>query len=87
MNFATGRFMRHRCLCAAYEVEDVCSIVRHVYKGRVEFLDGDEEIAPGISLHLAPGHTAWLAVRARFHRKRLARARYRRLPLPTAYRA
>lgn len=60
MAFATGRLMRHRCLCAAYEVEDVCSIVRHVYKGRVDFHDGDEEIAPGISVHLAPGHTAGL---------------------------
>lgn len=60
MAFATGRLMRHRCLCAAYEVEDVCSIVRHVYKGRVDFHNGDEEIAPGISVHLAPGHTAGL---------------------------
>lgn len=60
MAFATGRLMRHRCLCAAYEVEDVCSIVRHVYKGSVEFHAGDEEIAPGISVHLAPGHTAGL---------------------------
>ncbi len=60
MSFATGRLMRHRCLCAAYEVEDVCSVVRHVYKGRVEFHDGDAEIAPGITVHLAPGHTAGL---------------------------
>ncbi len=58
MSFATGRLMRHRCLCAAYEVEDVCAIVRNVYRGRVEFHDGDEEIAPGVSVHLAPGHTA-----------------------------
>lgn len=60
MQFATGRHMRHRCLCAAYEVEDVCAVVRNVYKGRVEFHDGDAEIAPGISLHLSPGHTAGL---------------------------
>ncbi len=58
MSFATGRLMRHRCLCAAYEVEDVCAIVRNVYRGRVEFHDGDDEIAPGVSVHLASGHTA-----------------------------
>lgn len=60
MSFATGRQMRHRCLCTAYEVEDVCAIVRNVYRGRVEFHDGDDAIAPGISVHLAPGHTAGL---------------------------
>jgi len=58
--FATGRMMRHRCLCAAYEPEDVVALVRNVFRGRVEFHDGDGEIAPGISVHLAPGHTAGL---------------------------
>lgn len=58
--FATGRMMRHRCLCTAYEPEDVVALVRHVFQGRVEFHDGDQEIAPGISVHLAPGHTAGL---------------------------
>ncbi|MDU6670523.1 MAG: N-acyl homoserine lactonase family protein, partial [Bradyrhizobium sp.] len=69
MAFATGRMMRHRCLCMAYEPEDVCAIVRNVFAGRVEFHDGDEDIAPGISVHLAPGHTAGLQfVRVATHR-------------------
>jgi len=58
--FATGRMMRHRCLCAAYEPDDVAALVRNVFAGRVEFHDGDEAIAPGIELYLAPGHTAGL---------------------------
>jgi len=58
--FATGRMMRHRCLCAAYEPEDVAELVRNVFRGRVAFHDGDDEIAPGITVHLAPGHTAGL---------------------------
>jgi glyoxylase-like metal-dependent hydrolase (beta-lactamase superfamily II) len=58
--FATGRMMRHRCLCAAYEPEDVVQLVRNVFRGRVVFHDGDDEIVPGISVHLAPGHTAGL---------------------------
>ncbi len=35
-------------------------MVRAVYKGRVEFYDGDAEIAPGISVHLIGGHTLGL---------------------------
>ena len=57
MQYATGRHMgeeRHRF---AYEVEEVVGMVRRVYEKRVHFHDGDEEIAPGISLHLIGGHT------------------------------
>lgn len=60
MAFATGRMMRHRCLCAAYEPEDVVELVRNVFKGRVAFHDGDDTLAPGVSVHLAAGHTAGL---------------------------
>lgn len=60
MAFATGRMMRHRCLSMAYEPEDVCAIVRNVFQGRVDFHDGDDHIAPGVSVHIAPGHTAGL---------------------------
>ncbi|MGL4240719.1 MAG: N-acyl homoserine lactonase family protein [Beijerinckiaceae bacterium] len=60
ISFATGRYMRHRCFCAPYELSDVLEVVRGVYGGRVEFHDGEEEIAPGVSVHLAPGHTAGL---------------------------
>lgn len=60
MAFATGRMMRHQCLSSAYEPEDVAELVRNVFRGRVEFHDGDEDVAPGISVHLAPGHTAGL---------------------------
>ena len=57
MHYATGRHMgeeRHRF---AYEVEEVVGMVRRVYEKRVHFHNGDEEIAPGISLHLIGGHT------------------------------
>ena len=57
MHYATGRHMgeeRHRF---AYEVEEVVGMVRRVYEKRVHFHSGDEEIAPGISLHLIGGHT------------------------------
>jgi glyoxylase-like metal-dependent hydrolase (beta-lactamase superfamily II) len=57
MRYATGRYMGHECFRGAYEVEDVVGMVRRVYEDRVSFHDGDEEIAPGISLHLIGGHT------------------------------
>lgn len=60
MAFATGRHMRHGIFSGAFEVEEVVGMVREVYKGRVEFHDGDVELAPGLSLHHIGGHTAGL---------------------------
>ena len=55
--FATGRYMRHAFFRDMYEVDDVAGFVRDVFAGRVVFHDGDAEIAPGVSVHLASGHT------------------------------
>jgi glyoxylase-like metal-dependent hydrolase (beta-lactamase superfamily II) len=60
MAFATGRCMCHPRLRYPFEIEDVVTMVRRVYAGRVNFVDGDAEIAPGISLHHVPGHTRGL---------------------------
>jgi glyoxylase-like metal-dependent hydrolase (beta-lactamase superfamily II) len=60
MAFATGRCMCHPRLRYPFDVEDVVTMVRRVYAGRVNFIDGDAEIAPGISLHHVPGHTRGL---------------------------
>ncbi len=47
-------------LAHSFEVEDVCGIVRLNYGRRVVFHDGDAELAPGIRLHRAGGHSAGL---------------------------
>ena len=60
MIYATGRCMCHPRLRYPFEIEDVVAMVRRVYAGRVNFVDGDDEIAPGISLHHVPGHTRGL---------------------------
>lgn len=60
MSSATGRRMADRLLSINYDVEDVCTMVRRVYAGRVEFHDGDAEIAPGVTLHRIGGHTEGL---------------------------
>lgn len=57
MSYATGRHMRHRQFNHGYEVDEVCGMVRMVFKDRVSFYRGDAELAPGISIHRIGGHT------------------------------
>ena len=60
MAYATGRYMSRRFFSAAYEVDEVVAMVRNVYAGRVQFHNGDVQLAPNISLHLIGGHTKGL---------------------------
>jgi glyoxylase-like metal-dependent hydrolase (beta-lactamase superfamily II) len=60
MLFATGRCMCHQPLRYAFDVEDVVQMVRRVYDGRIAFHEGDEELAPGLSVHFVGGHTMGL---------------------------
>lgn len=69
MEFATGRYMAHRCMHEAYSVFDVLRMVQSVYEGRVRFHDGDAELAPGLSVHLIGGHTMGLQA-VRVHTRR-----------------
>ena len=56
MQYATGRYMAHRCMHEAYSVFDVVRMVRNVYDGRVRFHDGDAELAPGLVLASDASH-------------------------------
>jgi glyoxylase-like metal-dependent hydrolase (beta-lactamase superfamily II) len=60
--FATGRHIRYPYFGHGFEVEDVVGMVRLNFKRRLELYDGETELAPGVTLHLAPGHTAGLQV-------------------------
>ena len=62
MQFATGRYMCHGFLRLAYDVEDIKAMVQRLFDGRLAFVDGDAELAPGLSLHHVGGHTAGLQV-------------------------
>ena len=62
MSFATGRCMCHGLLRHPFSVEDVTLMVRHVFGDRVVFHDGDDEIAPGVTLHHVGGHSDGLQV-------------------------
>ncbi len=69
VSYATGPHMCYRALSAASDVENVVDVVRNVYRGRVCFHDGDDELAPGISLHRTGGHTGGMQV-VRVHTER-----------------
>ncbi|MGH7934618.1 MAG: N-acyl homoserine lactonase family protein, partial [Candidatus Binataceae bacterium] len=60
--FATGRYMRYPYFGRGFETEDVVGILRLNFTRRVELYHGDMNLAPELTLHLAPGHTAGLQV-------------------------
>ena len=62
MSYATGKYMGHKHFRHPFDVDHVTGMVREVYKGRVQFHDGDAELAPGFSIHRIGGHTAGLQV-------------------------
>jgi len=62
MSFVTGRHMRHERFRRSFEIEHVTGMVRLLYKDRVHFHDGDDEIFPGISVHHVGGHTPGMQV-------------------------
>lgn len=69
MAYVTGRYMRHPCCGRAYEPDEVAAMVRMNFEGRVEYHDGAEDLADGLSVHPVGGHTAGLqVVRARTRR-------------------
>ncbi len=57
MAYATGRCMCDGAMRGPFTVDHVCQMVKHVYSGRVDFHDGDGEIAPGVTVHHTPGHS------------------------------
>jgi glyoxylase-like metal-dependent hydrolase (beta-lactamase superfamily II) len=62
MSYATGRCMCHGLLRHPFSVEHVTLMVRHVFSERVDFHNGDGEVAPGVTLHRVGGHSDGLQV-------------------------
>ena len=60
MAYATGACMCDAFLRKPFTVEHVCSMVKRVYSGRVRFHAGDGAVAPGVTVHMCPGHTKGL---------------------------
>lgn len=69
MVYCTGRSMCHATTRFPFEAEHVATMVHRIFEGRVEFHDGDDEVAPGVTLHRIGGHSPGLqAVRVRTRR-------------------
>ncbi len=60
MAFCTGRYMTHALMRLPFNAGDVAAMVHKIYAGRVQFHDGDEELAPGLSVHRVGGHSLGL---------------------------
>ena len=60
VHFTTGRYMRFPNIARAFEVEDVCNVVRLNFSRRMVLHDGPGEVVPGICVHPAGGHTLGL---------------------------
>jgi glyoxylase-like metal-dependent hydrolase (beta-lactamase superfamily II) len=60
--YCTGRFMCHPTMRYPFEVDDVIAMLRQVFAGRVQFHDGTDELAPGLTIHHIGGHTMGLQV-------------------------
>ncbi|MEM7253543.1 MAG: N-acyl homoserine lactonase family protein [Pseudomonadota bacterium] len=57
MFYATGRHMTQDPFSHPYTCCHAQEMVGYVFDRRVAFHDGDEEIAPGVSVHLIGGHS------------------------------
>ena len=69
MSFVTGRAMTHPAMRHSFRLDDVLEMVRLTYGDRVVFHAGEEQIAPGVTVHHLPGHTRGLqAVRVESQR-------------------
>ena len=62
MAYATGRDMRFALVRRPFEADDVVDAVRATHAGRVRFVDGEELLAPGISVMHVGGHSRGLQV-------------------------
>ena len=60
MSYCTGRLMGHPVMRHPFDEEDVVAMVQKLFRGRLVFHDGDEEIAPGLSVHRVGGHSMGL---------------------------
>ena len=62
MQFVTGRHMRYPIFGHSFEPDEVVGLVRLNFQGKVAFHNGEDEIAPGITIHHVGGHTAGLQI-------------------------
>ncbi len=62
LRWVTGSEMFERSAQGSFETDDVVNIVRGLYDERVQLHEGAWQFAPGIDVHLVPGHTPGIQV-------------------------
>jgi glyoxylase-like metal-dependent hydrolase (beta-lactamase superfamily II) len=62
MAYATGRCMCHPLVRHPFDVDDVTTMVRRLYAGRLCFHCEDETLSPGLTVHRVGGHSRGLQV-------------------------
>ena len=62
MAYATGRSMGHQALRSPFDLENIQTMLRHIYSDKAVFHDGDTELVPGLTLHRVGGHSAGLQI-------------------------
>lgn len=62
MAFWTGRYAARKEFRVVVEPPDVLALVAANFERRLHFVDGEEELAEGLSVHHVGGHTAGLQV-------------------------
>ena len=66
MAYATGPCMCNDVLRMPFTGSHICSAIQALYSGRLEFFDGDGQVADGVSVHCVGGHSKGLqAVRVK----------------------
>ncbi|MFT7060002.1 MAG: glyoxylase-like metal-dependent hydrolase (beta-lactamase superfamily II) [Pseudorhodobacter sp.] len=66
MTYATGPCMCHDTLRMPFTAAHVCEAIKRLYSGKMQFYDGDGEVAEGVTVHCIGGHSRGLqAVRVR----------------------
>lgn len=60
MAYATGPCMCHDTLRMPFTADHVCETIKRLYAGKVQFHDGDGQIAEGVTVHRIGGHSRGL---------------------------
>lgn len=69
LQYAVGRHMAKPGVNHFYLVDDIKTAVDRLYEGRLSLVDGEVEIAPGLTLHRVGGHAAGMQIVRVFTRR------------------
>jgi len=62
LRWVTSSEMFERSAQGSFETDDVVNVIRGLYDRRLQLHEGGWEFAPGINVHLVPGHTPGIQV-------------------------